>query len=448
MAKQKVLINPEIENFSEKLAQNPASRIFAPLADAYRKSGMLDEAVEVCMKGLKFHPNYMSAHVVLGKIYLQKEMLEEARKEFEKVLEIDADNLVALTMLGEILMKLNCLVEAVDKFEKILKLDPFNDNAKKALEDIKIQKKSNVIEKEVDIYNVYQEEATKEKQKEQDKLKELQKRSRRFRDDDDINTLTMATLYFKQGMFLEAEKVCKKILIREPDNSEVKTLLHSIISRDSDKEKIEKTEVQQKPIERSLRDFSPFAEIEKKEKVIQKENKELNLAPEIHTETIEKKPMISVHKIFGDISSSIDSKKVKERIIKEELQIKKDGLEIKKEEVKAKKEETVVIKEPVKEPEYIKKEAEDVKPAKAEVISPLSDTVVKNEIDEWGSFIKTINEKDNIKLHPEPPKRVIKDIKKIKPIPQVPGIKPGAKKSSSNNPMEDWLDLIKAEGER
>ena len=66
----------EIEDLKKKLSQNPDSLIFVPLADAYRKAGMLDEAIEVCKTGLEKHPMYTSARVVLGRIYNEKNMLK------------------------------------------------------------------------------------------------------------------------------------------------------------------------------------------------------------------------------------------------------------------------------------------------------------------------------------------------------------------------------------
>src|SRR2546422_8119942 len=39
------------------------SRNFAPLADAYRKAGLIDNAIDLCQNGLKLHPDYVSAYI-------------------------------------------------------------------------------------------------------------------------------------------------------------------------------------------------------------------------------------------------------------------------------------------------------------------------------------------------------------------------------------------------
>jgi two-component SAPR family response regulator len=58
----------EVDELKKRLTQNPDSLIFVPLADAYRKAGLLQDAIDVCTKGLEKHPTYMSARVVLGRI--------------------------------------------------------------------------------------------------------------------------------------------------------------------------------------------------------------------------------------------------------------------------------------------------------------------------------------------------------------------------------------------
>ncbi|HKZ57404.1 MAG TPA: hypothetical protein VJ024_06855, partial [Thermodesulfovibrionales bacterium] len=75
----------ELERLKERVDKDPSSKLFVPLAEEYKKAGMFEEAVDVLMKGLERHPNYMSARVSLGKIYIEKEMLNEAGQEFEKV---------------------------------------------------------------------------------------------------------------------------------------------------------------------------------------------------------------------------------------------------------------------------------------------------------------------------------------------------------------------------
>jgi tetratricopeptide (TPR) repeat protein len=94
---------------------------------------MLDEAIETLSKGLEIYPGYMSAHVSLGKIYLDKEMLDEASAEFEKVVSTIPDNLFAHKKLAEIYRALSIKDKAIEEFRKVLKLNPLDWDAEKSL---------------------------------------------------------------------------------------------------------------------------------------------------------------------------------------------------------------------------------------------------------------------------------------------------------------------------
>lgn len=78
------------------------SRVFAPLAEAFRKNGQFDRAIEVCTHGLKIHPNYVSGRVALGRAYFDKGEYPAAKEQLEMVYEADPENLVAAKTLGEI----------------------------------------------------------------------------------------------------------------------------------------------------------------------------------------------------------------------------------------------------------------------------------------------------------------------------------------------------------
>ena len=64
----------------------PESRLFASLADAYRASGRLPEALDLLQEGTQRHPDYVSALVLLG--LCQRELAggEAAEITFARVL--------------------------------------------------------------------------------------------------------------------------------------------------------------------------------------------------------------------------------------------------------------------------------------------------------------------------------------------------------------------------
>jgi len=69
----------------EEEAQVPAERFFLVEAEALRVQNRLDEAIEICLKGLQGAPDLLSARLLLGRCYLEKEMHSEAKAELEKV---------------------------------------------------------------------------------------------------------------------------------------------------------------------------------------------------------------------------------------------------------------------------------------------------------------------------------------------------------------------------
>jgi len=119
----------EIEKLERRYAENPDGRFFAPLADAYRKSGNLVRALELVRAGLAKHPDYLSAHIVLGRCLLDKNEDAEAEATFRSVLSLDAENIIALKSLAEITERTGRTVEAREWLQKLLVVDPMNAEA-------------------------------------------------------------------------------------------------------------------------------------------------------------------------------------------------------------------------------------------------------------------------------------------------------------------------------
>ena len=119
----------DIEKLKEKVARDPNSKLFVPLADEYRKMGMVDEAITVLVQGLETQPNYMSARVALGKTYLEKNMLHEAKDEFDKVVTAIPDNLFAHKKLAEIYKELGKYKKSVEQYNEVIKLNPKDEDS-------------------------------------------------------------------------------------------------------------------------------------------------------------------------------------------------------------------------------------------------------------------------------------------------------------------------------
>lgn len=113
----------ELARLTERYEEQPAGRVFAPLADCHRKLGQLDSALQICLTGLARHPEYSSAQLILGKIFLDRGEDDRARESLERVLELDPQNLLAMRLLAELAERLGELHEAQVRWRQLDALD-------------------------------------------------------------------------------------------------------------------------------------------------------------------------------------------------------------------------------------------------------------------------------------------------------------------------------------
>src|SRR3954464_7882446 len=91
-----------ITDLEGRIARDPASIAFAQLAEEYRRSGRLEDAVQMCRAGLARHPEYPSARLTLGRALVALGHVDDARGEFERVIWDAPDNLAALRAMDEL----------------------------------------------------------------------------------------------------------------------------------------------------------------------------------------------------------------------------------------------------------------------------------------------------------------------------------------------------------
>ena len=82
--------------------RDPEGRVFAPLADAYRRAGEHALAIEVLSEGLRRQPDFVPGHVVFGWVRRDRREPVEAAAAFHAALALDAENADALEGLAEL----------------------------------------------------------------------------------------------------------------------------------------------------------------------------------------------------------------------------------------------------------------------------------------------------------------------------------------------------------
>jgi tetratricopeptide (TPR) repeat protein len=117
----------DIERLQHKIAKDPDSKLFVPLAEEYKKAGMIDEAISILVQGLEKQPQYLSARVSLGKILIGTGLLNEAKEEFLKVIAIIPDNLYAHKKLAEIYRELGERDNMINELKNVLNLNPTDE---------------------------------------------------------------------------------------------------------------------------------------------------------------------------------------------------------------------------------------------------------------------------------------------------------------------------------
>jgi len=128
-----VAYTSEIEKLEARFNDNPKGRNFAPLADAYRKAGLIDNAIALCQNGLQLHPDYVSAHIVYARCLVDKKDDAAAAGVFKKVLELDGENIIALRALAELAGRNGRHEKEAEWLSRLLNADPMNGDAAEAL---------------------------------------------------------------------------------------------------------------------------------------------------------------------------------------------------------------------------------------------------------------------------------------------------------------------------
>ncbi len=115
-----------IDELKKKFDENPR-RYFAPLANEFRKSGDIEQAIIICEEFLPQQPGHMSGHIVYGQALYEATRLPESRTVFETALGLDPENLIALRHLGDIARGQHDAASARSWYVRVLDADPRNE---------------------------------------------------------------------------------------------------------------------------------------------------------------------------------------------------------------------------------------------------------------------------------------------------------------------------------
>ena len=127
-------VAPAIRRYEERLAKDPGSLAFAPLADLYRKAGRTLEAVALCREGLGRFPGYGTARLILAKALADGGDIPGALTELQVLLETSTADAPAHRLAGELLRRVGRVAEAVPHLRQAVAIDPADRESRTALE--------------------------------------------------------------------------------------------------------------------------------------------------------------------------------------------------------------------------------------------------------------------------------------------------------------------------
>jgi tetratricopeptide (TPR) repeat protein len=122
--------------------KNPRSKVFAPLAEAFRKLGMLDDAFKILKDGIRHHPNYTLGYIVLAHCYFDQGKFELTYNTLRPIVSQNADNISLQKIFAQACLNIGYLDEALDTYKYLLFMNPrdkfFAEQVKKLEDDLMV----------------------------------------------------------------------------------------------------------------------------------------------------------------------------------------------------------------------------------------------------------------------------------------------------------------------
>ncbi len=122
--------------------KDPRSRVFAPLAESFRKLGMLDDAYKILKEGIRNHPTYVLGHIVLSHCYYDEQKFELTYNTLRPIVNQNADNISLQKIFALSCVHLGNLEEALETFKYLLFMNPrdkfFADQVKRLEDDLQV----------------------------------------------------------------------------------------------------------------------------------------------------------------------------------------------------------------------------------------------------------------------------------------------------------------------
>ncbi len=136
---EKAEIQPLIYSYLKRYQEDPTSRVFAPLAEAYRRAGLIDEAIEIAREGLRVHPAFVGGRVALSRALFEKQLYAEVAEQMGPVVQDVPDNLVAQRLFADSCLMLGRLMEALSAYKMLLYFAPQDFETAQIVQELEVK---------------------------------------------------------------------------------------------------------------------------------------------------------------------------------------------------------------------------------------------------------------------------------------------------------------------
>lgn len=113
-----------LERLRRQLKADPRSHAFVPLAELLRRHGCFDEAIQVCSKGLSYHPDYGTGWIALARTHRENGEARPALDAYRRALKYLPPGALVRQEAAELAEQAGCFDDARMHLQALYKESP------------------------------------------------------------------------------------------------------------------------------------------------------------------------------------------------------------------------------------------------------------------------------------------------------------------------------------
>ncbi len=119
--------SPLILKYTKQLKENPDSLAFAPLGEIYRKMGLLEQAKEILIEGLRRNSSHVLGYVTLAECYFDEQQFSLATSTLRPLAGVNRENIKLQKIYGIACKETGYDLEALEALKFVLYYNPHDE---------------------------------------------------------------------------------------------------------------------------------------------------------------------------------------------------------------------------------------------------------------------------------------------------------------------------------